>query len=244
MSFFKNILKLLLLVGLTVYLVYVFVVIPTKSTGEKCQNLNVLIADSMYAGFVTKDAVADKLTRAHLHPVGTLMDSVNCQRIEQQLTKDAFIRNTVCYKSPLGVVNVIVEQRLPILRVMADNGENYYIDDNGFKMKPNGYEADLVVVTGSVDDQFMKKYLVPLGLYLKDDPFWNDQLEQIYVTPNKELQLFPRVGEHIINAGAPIDMETKLANLRLFYEKVLSKSGWNMYKEITIAYQNQIVCKK
>lgn len=236
--------KLILFIGLAVYLGYAFLFVMKKGTGERCTGINVQIADSMKAGFVTKDNVIKKLEAAHLHPVGLLMDSVQGHTIEQKLTKDPFIQKATCYKTPGGFVNIIVEQRIPVLRVMASNGDDYYLDENGYRMKPQGYEADLVVVTGNVSQAFAKKYLVPLGRFLRDDEFWNSQLEQINVTPEQELDLFMRIGDQTIHAGEPVKLKEKLEKLRVFYNKVMPQVGWNKYKDIDISFGNQVICKK
>ena len=244
MRFLKNILQLLLLMGLIAYLGYVFVAVRGKSNGELCTNMRVVIADSLHAGFITTQGVEKKLMQAGLHPEGRRMDSIDSYRIEEYLLKDPFIQEAVCYKTPGGLVNVLVKQRIPVLRVMADNGQDYYLDEKGYKMKPMGYDADLVVVTGQVDDRFAQKYLVPLGLLIRHDDFWDAQLEQIHVSPSQELTLYTRIGDQPVSAGRPVDMEQKLNNLRTFYAKALPEVGWNRYKEISIAYKNQVVCKK
>lgn len=244
MRLFQNILKLLLMLTLVAYLGYAFSGIGQQGGGEVCVGLRVAIADSLHAGFISAASVEEKLLKSGLHPRGHLMDSICSRDIEERLLKDPFIRDVECYKTPGGLVHVIVTQRIPVLRIMASNGQNYYLDENGYKMLTQGYDADLVVVTGNVDDKYAQKYLVPLGLLIRHDDFWDDQIEQINVLPDKNIQLFTRVGDHTIAAGMPVNMERKLRNLRLFYDKVLSEVGWNRYKEISIAYDNQVVCKK
>lgn len=235
--------KTLLLVGLLAYLVYAFTCINVRGGRERCNVLNVQIIDSLHASFITAADVDRKLRRAHLHPEGQLMDSVSGQDIENSLLRDPFIQKATCYKTPGGMVNILVEQRIPVLRVRADNGDDYYLDENGYRMKPTGYQADLVVVTGHVDEQYARKSLLPVGQYIRSDAFWDSQIEQINVTPQRELQLFMRIGDQTIHAGTPADFPQKLANLRLFYEKVMPEVGWNRYKDINISFANQIICK-
>ena len=69
-------------------------------------------------------------------------------------------------------------------------------------------------------------------------------LEQIYVHPDKEVELIPRVGNHRILLGTFDHFEEKLANLRLFYEQAIPKMGWEKYSIINLKYRNQIVCTK
>lgn len=240
MSLFKNILKLLLVVGLLAYMAYAFIVVVHRSDESRCESINIVISDSLHAGFVSRVTVENILRQKGVYPVGQYSDSVNCYRMQKVLTQDNFIQEAVCYKTGRQV-NVIVRQRIPVLRIMADNGSDYYLDEKGFRMSPRGYEADLVVVTGNVDETFAAKKLVPLGLLIRLDDFWDGQIEQIYVTPNKELELFTRIGDQTITAGRPDKMRQKLSNLKLFYQKVMPEVGWNHYKEICIAYDNQVI---
>ena len=82
------------------------------------------------------------------------------------------------------------------------------------------------------------------ALFLQDDDFWNSQIEQIYVHPNGEVDLIPRVGNHRIALGSLADFGSKLDKLKLFYEKAIPKVGWEKYSVINLKYKNQIVCTK
>jgi cell division protein FtsQ len=80
--------------------------------------------------------------------------------------------------------------------------------------------------------------------YLNNDSFWSAQIDQIYVDSHDEIDLIPRVGNHVIHLGTTGDMEDKFRNLRAFYDKVLPEVGWNMYSNINIEYKDQIVCRR
>lgn len=104
--------------------------------------------------------------------------------------------------------------------------------------------AHLAIVTGNVDKTFATKDLYKFGLFLQNDKFWDAQIEQINVTPEKEVELVPRVGEHIVFLGKIDNFEEKLAKLKLFYEKALNQVGWNKYSRISLEFNNQIICTK
>lgn len=244
MQILANILRLLLLVGLISYLGYSFVASGRWKGSNTCESLSICVSDSLTASFVTCAGLENRLYEKGLLPVGRLMDSINCQQIKDAILADHFVEEVTCYKTPARQVHVIVSQRVPILRVMADNGENYFIDRNGYKMAPEDYYADVPVVTGRITYKFLKNNLVDLGLLIRNDEFWSTQIEQIHVSPKQELLLTTRIGNFIINAGTPENMGKKLRNLYIFYSKVLNEVGWNQYSEINIAYENQVVCKK
>lgn len=240
----KTALKLLLLLAMIAYLVYAFVA-PRRDSAV-CTAVNVVIADSDHAGFIDTAEVVRQLNSANLNPVGRPMDSVNGKAIEEELLSNSFIKLAQCYKSSGGTVNVYVSQRLPILRVKADNGEDYYIDDKGDPMKPQNYKADLAIATGVISKDFAKKRLVHLARQLHDNDFANDLTTQIDVDANGNATIIPRLGCDAIRLGK-IDssaVATQLTNLHAFYSKVLPTVGWNKYREISLEYSGQIVCKK
>ncbi len=240
----KTLVKIVLLVALAVYLVFAFADFSRHGDNTVCSSVNYTIADSLHAGFITVEE-ADRLLRASgLYPVGRTLDQVDGLAIERALRRNSYIDSVSCYKSPNGVVNVLIEQRLPLLRVLADNGDDYYMDQKGNLMTPQGYVADLIVATGHIDRKYARSELLKLGRFLHADPFWNAQVEQIHVLPNRHLRLVPRVGGHTIEFGTADSISQKFRNLYTFYEKVLPQVGWNKYTEISVEHVTQIVGKK
>ena len=128
--------------------------------------------------------------------------------------------------------------------VMPVAGNDYYLDRSGKLMPKSSYYADLVVATGHITPQYARQSLLRLGRFIQEDPFWNNQIQQINVTPAGKVELVPRVGEHVILLGMPTNVEDKLNRMKLFYTEGLNKVGWNKYSEICLEYDNQIICKK
>jgi cell division protein FtsQ len=58
------------------------------------------------------------------------------------------------------------------------------------------------------------------------------------------VELTPTVGSQQIILGKIENYKENLEKLRLFYEKGLSKVGWNNYSVINLKYKNQVVCTK
>lgn len=240
----KTVIKLLLLAGLIVYLVFAFTNFTRHGDQTVCQRIHFTIADSSHAGFITADEADHILRQSAAYPIGRKMDDIDVRAIEKTLCKNAYIDSASCYKSPNGTVNVLIEQRLPLMRVMSDTGEQYYIDEKGHMMSPQGYVADLVVATGNISPDFARKHLLKMGRFLRDDAFWDKQIEQIHVLPNQHLQLVPRIGAHVIQFGTTDSISQKFRNLYTFYEKVLPEVGWNKYSVISVEHTAQIVGRK
>ena len=62
--------------------------------------------------------------------------------------------------------------------------------------------------------------------------------------PGKEIELVPRVGDHIVYLGKLEHFEDKLDRLKTFYGKALNEVGWNKYSRISLEFSNQIICTK
>ena len=82
--------------------------------------------------------------------------------------------------------------------------------------------------------------------------------EQIHITKELGVELIPRVGNHLIYLGRIPEsnirqeretiintfIDTKMKRLESFYRYGLSQAGWNMYSEISLEFDNQIICKR
>ena len=240
----KTVFKILFILALAAYLIFAFAKFTSSGNRAKCEGITVVITDSAHAGFITASEAEGILQKARIHPVGEQMDKISTKKIEDVLKKNPFIKDAVCYKTPDRHVNLIINQRLPLLRIMADNGEDYYIDEYGYSMAPMGYVADLAVATGNIDKNFAKKNLVKLGKFLRDNNFWNNQVEQINVMEDHSVELVPRVGNQMIDLGSCDSLEVKFRNLKAFYENAMPQVGWNKYSRLNLEHTNQVIGTK
>lgn len=209
-----------------------------------CKDVTLTIEDSAKAGFIHAEQISNRLKREGLYPRGKYMAYINTAFLEKKLKEMALIEDVVCYKTVKGTVCIQVTQRLPVMRVISNNGDDYYLDAKGRIMPPTKNPADLVIATGDISKDFAKRYLTRIGSYLQATPFWNSQIEQINVTPEHTLELIPRVGNNLIYLGEPVNTMAKLDRLNIFYEKVISVVGWDKYSKINLEYPNQIICTK
>ena len=229
-------------IGLVIvgYLAYIFINVARQKSGEICKSVDIQIVDSAHIGFIDKKEVRRLMQEGNMTLEGKSLESISNEPVATLLKKNPFVKDVTCYKTPDGVFHIFVSQRLPIMRIMADNGDDYYIDDKGRAMQSMGYTADLITATGNVSRDFAKKSLVKLGIFLRDDGFWNDQIVQANVDSLGDISLVPRVGNHIIQLGSVNDLEVKFRNLKSFYKKILPTVGWNKYKIINIEYPSQV----
>lgn len=241
----KRILLSLVMLLILGYLVVAITAFNVKPTNQVCQDIDLVIKDSVNAGFITKKEVVSILTRKQAYPIGKKVDEIDLKALEEILGTHPLIDQVECYKTPGGKLYVEVTQRVPILRVMGKNGENYFVDNKGTLIPPEAKcVARLPVVTGNVEKSFALTELYQFALFLQKNKFWDAQIEQINVLKGREVELVPRVGSHIVFLGKMDEYEEKLSRLKEFYRKGLNKVGWNKYERISVEFGNQIICTK
>ena len=209
-----------------------------------CRDVKINITDGTGNGFLNVNEVKMQLQHAKIYPLGDRMSDVCTRQIEETLLKSPLVERVECYKTHKGRVCINLTQRIALMRIMANNGESYYIDNLGVILPSNNNSTDLVVATGDIKRKYAQTELKQFGLLLLDDPFWHSQIEQINVLSDGSVEMIPRVGDHIVYLGQPTHLKEKLTRLEKFYRYGLSKAGWNKYSYINIEFNNQIICKR
>ena len=209
-----------------------------------CREVKINITDDVGNGFLNTNEVKRQLQHAKVYPLGDRMSDVCTRQIEETLLKSPLVEEVECYKTQTGRVYINLKQRIAVMRIMANNGESYYIDNLGAIIPSKNNSTNLVVATGDIKRKYAQTTLKQFGLLLFDDPFWRSQIEQLNVLPDGSIEMIPRVGDHIVYLGQPTRLNEKLTRLEKFYRYGLSKAGWNKYSYINIEFNNQIICKK
>jgi len=240
----KKVFIFLFLILISVYLVIAVTVLNGKPNDTVCSGMELIINDSIDYGFISKREILRVLKEKKLSPIGLKMSEINTRVLEEELRKHPLIADAECYHTPGHRIGIEITQRIPILRVMSSKDKQYYIDNEGHIMLDPSSAADVAVVTGDVDRTFAKEKLYELGMFLQNNPLWKAQIQQINVTPAKELELVPQVGDHIIFLGKPGNYKNKFETLETFYKKGLNEIGWNKYSRISLEFENKIICTK
>lgn len=240
----KRIFILCILLLIAVYLVMSATVLNSEPTQRACKGMELSIKDSIDYGFITPDEIKGILKQNQLLPEGKELCTINVRRIEEALSKHPFIGQAECYLTSGGKVAIDLYQRVPMLRIISNNGDNYYLDSRGEIMTAPGRPVHVAVATGFIDRKFAQEELYPLAKFLQENEFWKAQIEQINVTAKQELELVPRVGKHILFLGKAGDYNEKFSKLQAFYKEALNQVGWNKYERISIEFTNQIICTK
>lgn len=209
-----------------------------------CQQVRITIAGDVAEGFLTTADVERMLKADHIDPRGLALGQINTRQIEEHLQAKALIEEAQCYTTQNGNVCINIRQRTPVVRVMAQNGDDYYVDNNGQPLPRSSYTANLMVATGYITPRYAEQRLAPMANLILKDAFWRSQVVQLNILRDGSVELVPRVGDHIVYLGQPTGLTRKLSRLRKFYLYGLSQAGWNKYSRISVEFDNQIICKR
>src|SRR5690606_24948940 len=80
-----------------------------------------------------------------------------------------------------------------------------------------------------------------IATYLYNHDFWSAQTGQVDITGDRNFEIIPVIGDHIIMIGKAENFEAKLDRVLLFYKKVLAKTGFNKYSVVDARFNNQVV---
>jgi cell division protein FtsQ len=241
----KRILFIILASLIIAYIGAYFYFYANKELGEPdCNKVEVVIVDSLEKKLLTEKSIVDYLTKAKLYPLKKKWVDINTYKIEEALLKNEIIESAEVIRLVSGKITISISQKMPVLRVFSSSG-SYYVDKTGRTMSaPLGQAIHVPVASGNIEKSFAVSELYNFALFLQNDAFWNDQITQIYVRTKSDIEIIPRVGSHHILLGSLDDFESKLKRLRLFYEQVIPKMGWEKYSVINLKFRNQIVCTK
>ncbi|GHU95593.1 cell division protein FtsQ [Bacteroidia bacterium] len=224
--------------------------------------LNIYAADSNIC--ISKDEISLLFQKHELTYFGTPVKQLPIAAMETLLQKHTLIKTANVYAGIDGVLHIDIVQRRPILRVYTPK-YNFYVDEQGFVMHIDHATPSYVpIVNGNISLPFSVDFegnmlqflsdekstdstmilLLSFCKYIDAQPFWKNQIEQIYFTNNHNIELIPRVGAHIIRLGTLDNYAYKLAKLWTLYKKGFRIKNWNNYKSIDLSYSNQVVCKR
>ena len=185
---------------------------------------------------------------------GKKLKDIDILNLEQMISQLDEVEKVQIYLSNKGMLNIEVETRTPILRVINSNGVSFYIDEKGRKMAfSNKFTSKVIVANGFINeegyngeiaDSSVLIDLITLVRAIKKDRFFKNKVQQVYINESGEMELITLLGSHVVVFGTIDRLENKLEDLRSFYLKCTDFVDLEKYKSVDLKYKNQIVCKK
>ena len=221
-----------------------------KKNREDCTDYTIAIKGAENNFFIDADDI-NKLLKsgAGSELKGKKMSEINLKKIEQLLRNNVWIRKTEMWFDNRNVLHVEVYEREPIARIFTTANTSFYIDSTKMKMPlSDKTSARVPVFTNfpdkkvySAKDSLLFIDVKNIATYIKNDPFWMSQVAQIDITAERNFELSPVVGNHLIKLGNGKDLEKKFNRLMIFYKQVLAQKGFDAYSIVDVQYAGQVV---
>lgn len=264
MSAFKRILRLavwlLLIIGTGVMLGFV----KKEHNRINCETVDVTIDNVDDNEFVNRADILQMALENRDKLSGQQLMTIDINKLEKIFNTHPAVAKAEVFENIAGDITINIQQKRPIARIITAMGESYYIDSEGKLMLwSRNYTARVPVITGEIYESFATNNLIDfssndindsllkknklfglyrLAKYIDSDEFWKAQIQQI--TVGNDVELIPTIGNHKIIFGDCTEIDSKFRKLMIFYNRGLSKVGWNAYKEINLKFKNNVICKK
>jgi cell division protein FtsQ len=221
---------------------------------QKGQNVDELI---------TKREV-DSIVHSHFGLLqGTPMSQIDVGAIQVAVNRHPAIQSCNVYMGVDGILNIDIQQRAPMFRVMNSDGSGFYVDTLGqsFNLLDRSVAYVPIVsvegVMGAMEFPATRAYydentlgltyldeLVTFGNHMRNHADLKDWTEHVHLTAMGTLEVIPRIGRHVIDYGSIYNLEMKTKMLFQFYRSQLYITDLEKYSRINLNFENQVICEK
>jgi len=192
--------------------------------------------------YVTEDAVNKLLIQTYGSLKNREKEQVVLNTIEEIIESNPMVKNAQVYFSVEGELISEVVQRKPIGRVEGVN--RFYLDDEGKRMPLSRYHSARVpIITGKITGKSLEDAYTILN-YINKDEFLRKNVIGIHVKDENDYQLRLRVEEFVVNLGGVENLDEKFKNFMAFYLKAAKDDTLEEYAEVSLKFDNQVVCTK
>ncbi len=240
---------LLVITGITTLLIAA----NSKNKDHVCRDILIGIKGNEGKFYVEKEDVLKLIGKTMS---GSLLQrsitSINLAELENGLKTNPWIRNAELYFDSKDALHVFVEEREPVARVFTTQGSSFYMDSSGARMPLlDKMSIRVPVVTNftsarrfNTADSALLQQTKNIVQFIYGNEFWNAQVGQIDITPDRKFELIPVIGDHVIKLGDGENIDEKLNKLYVFYKQVMSKAGFNKYAALNVEFGGQVVAVK
>lgn len=253
MSFIKNIISKYLKILITVVLIASAIGFVGKQSGEKlCRDILVNIKEQHDNFFVDRDKVLALMTNDfNQNFTGLPLMHIDLEELEHRILANPYVREVQVYKDMKGYIIADVTLRRPVARLLKED-EDLYIDQDGNLFPTSdqftsrvlllGGEGIIKMMAGNKHEKLAGSMLGMIR-FINDHEFWSKQISQIEMDNKGYLTMWPQVTKQWIEFGTIENYEKKFKKLKIFYDQILPRKGWNSYERVNVEYKDQIICE-
>ena len=259
---YSNILKVLLLVAVVVVIVVANVSHRNTAIKDVAVTVDYLGNDTLVTAEQLRGQVLYKYRDITSQPVS----EVDLDGIRALVKANPYVDEATVSVTVSADLMINITQRSPLVRVFTKKRQ-FYLDNKGRYMPISSVKNQCVIIAnGAIDKDFpgkpkdldlgallasdpkaesydiVKVYL--LAKYINADPKAKALFDQIFINQDGDLEVVPKLGNHVVIIGNTENLDEKFENLYALYDKGFSKVGWDKYSIVNLKYIDQIICTK
>jgi len=219
---------------------------------KPCSKVQVQYKNGDSSGFVPEKEVYATITRLlQAEPVGASLGRFDLNGIEVELEKHPWVYDVQLYFDNNQVLHVILDEAIPVARIMDVGGNSFYVAQNGRELPVSmNYRVDLPVFTGvplKRNSEAVKKSIQKICMVssvIAKDTFWMAQAAQIDMLANGKMEMIPALGNHVVDLGDAANPQESLNKLKHFYLAMAAAGRMNDYSRIHVGYKGQVVAQR
>jgi cell division protein FtsQ len=245
------VLRILLTIGVTAGGLVLLSAVKTKDA-KPCKKVLIHYQGTNASGFVPEREVLFVISEfIQADPVGAALEKFDLKVIELELEKNAWVYDAQLYFDNNQTLHILLKEALPVARCIDMAGNHFYLDKYAAELPLSAtYRADLPVFTNlpvkrksaKTGETIMRICL--LADAIVKDTFWLAQTAQIEVLPNGKMEMYPSIGNHVVDIGYASFPEETLNRLKYFYKAMAAAGRFDDYQRINASFDRQIVAQK
>ncbi len=247
-------------------LVFIFTIVLVvwanmEHSRSNCSDININMHRKDYPALTSEEAIKTNILKKMPTIIGQSLSTMDLQSIENLVKSNSQLEQVKAFLNINGDLLINVSPRKAILHIFDAKGQNLYLGEDLYLMNNSPTHTQRIMVASghipylteaerkqlvSGQKQIPKIYtqLYDLAKQIRQDPFLETLIDQIYVYESGEVELTPKVGVKRIYFGKINHIEEKLLNLKAFYINGKNQVDWQVYQSINLKYSKQIVCSK
>lgn len=192
--------------------------------------------------YVTEATVSKLLIQKQGGVKKASKEILDLNQLESALNSNPMIRSAEVYLTVNGALHADIVQKKPIARVGTN--ASFYIDEEGSYMPlSSNFSARVPIVTGFVRKEALSNVL-QIAQKVYNDEFLKKYVIEIHQNEDSSIDLRLRQSSFIVHLGRLNQLDKKVNNLKVFYQKALKEKTLNSYSKINLQFDNQVVCTK
>lgn len=245
----KGLLLLLLLIAVSAGVVIAIVCLRPKTCERVVVRLEYTGADTL----LTQQEVLSILNGHGLQLVGSAPGHLRRADVENALRTNVWFDSLLNLTPAGNTIMMDIRIKNPLIAVYPTNGMPYYIGHNGELLPDNNrVHSPLMVLNGKISTPYCAGKTVTtvkertleeayrIAVAIQKDSVFSSQLTQLYVNDDFEIEAYSPLFRHSILFGHADNLEQKLRQLHIVYDKALIYMPSDTYSKVDVRFKNLV----